>query len=251
STLWGRLTDRITWSFATFAARMLFSIGVSTLFVALFFIIFSPVRHRPAEVFTGALGTAFLLCLMRPAFSHIIRFRPNYGFAFGSLKAVFVVTVWVYYVFVALLFGAELIACMQRRDSLLLRRLFLKPSKHLLADEGPLAHFIRIYDENEVVVREGEPGDEMFYILSGRVRVERAGLPIGSLEAGQYFGEMSMLLDQPRTATVRTLTPETKLVVISRQNFDAILAENPEIVRKLLVDMATRVKDTTAGLSNG
>ena len=53
-----------------------------------------------------------------------------------------------------------------------------------------------------------------------------------------------MLLSAPRTATATAATPDTRLVVISHDNFDMILRENPGIVQKILKEMASRLKTT-------
>ncbi|MGQ9662222.1 MAG: cyclic nucleotide-binding domain-containing protein, partial [Kiritimatiellia bacterium] len=108
-----------------------------------------------------------------------------------------------------------------------------------------LAPFVKKYEPGETILEEGTRGDEMFYILAGAAAVLRGGATVRTLASGDYFGEMSMLLDEPRTASVKALDPGTKVVVISRGNFDAILAENPVIVRKLLTEMARRLKETT------
>ena len=69
---------------------------------------------------------------------------------------------------------------------------------------------------------------------------------LGEVHAGGWVGEMSMLLDEPRSATVRAQESGTELVVISQQNFETILRENPKIVHAILREMAVRVKATTA-----
>ncbi|MGQ9661612.1 MAG: YihY/virulence factor BrkB family protein, partial [Kiritimatiellia bacterium] len=94
-TVLGHVSLQATWPLGIFIAKTLVSLIASSLFVALFYLLFTPVKIKAAELLTGAGVTGALLWAIRPAFSFLIRFRPNYGLTFGSLKAVFVVTVWV------------------------------------------------------------------------------------------------------------------------------------------------------------
>lgn len=73
------------------------------------------------------------------------------------------------------------------------------------------------------IVVEGEPGDAFFAIGAGRSRVLRRGEEIRRLGAGDYFGEVALLLDTPRTATVEAITP-TRVFRMDRGGFDRVLA---------------------------
>jgi len=81
-----------------------------------------------------------------------------------------------------------------------------------------------------VVIREGERGDRFFMIARGKVAVTlgEASAPLAVLSDGDFFGEMALLSDAPRIATVRTLQPCTFLV-LEKQHFQAMLQVNPEI----------------------
>lgn len=85
----------------------------------------------------------------------------------------------------------------------------------------------------EVVVHEGEPG-ELFYIIesgSAEVTVRHAGVPhvVGFLRSGDFFGEMSLLTGEPRTATVR-VTTDLSVLGIDRESFRKILIANPAVL---------------------
>ncbi|MBI2350736.1 MAG: YihY/virulence factor BrkB family protein [Deltaproteobacteria bacterium] len=221
---------------------------VSLLFVGFFFFVFCPVKLTKQELVTGSLITTLLFFVIRPIFVMILRINPDFGYAFGSLKAVFVLTVWVYYSFLVVLFGSEVMANIRRRDALLVRGLFLGRAGVPKKRSPFLAKFVRDYDVNTILFEKGDPGGEMFYILSGSVAVKNNGATIRTLGAGDYFGEMAMLLNEPRTATIAIASPGTQLVAISQYNFETLLRENPAIVRSILKDMALRLKATTQQL---
>jgi ATP-binding cassette subfamily B protein len=73
------------------------------------------------------------------------------------------------------------------------------------------------------VVTEGEPGDRFYVVLSGMMSVAQADLgPRGVLRPGDYFGEVALAMNIPRTASVRALTPAT-VASCDRATFDEIL----------------------------
>lgn len=218
---------------------------VVSVVLGFFYVAFSPVRLCRSHLVAGVVTSAVLLGIIRPLFGLVLRFNPDYGFAFGSLKAVFLLIIWVYYTFAVILLGAEVIATARRKEALMLRGLFLSGAKR---GGAVLPHrfdrFVRCLDDAEVLFSEGEPGREMFYVLSGSIELTRKGRRLATASPGGYFGEMSMLLDAPRTATATAAARDTRLVAISRDNFDTILAENPEIVQSILKEMAQRLQAT-------
>lgn len=228
--------------------RFVLSAGAGVLFVSFFFLVFCPARVPWSSRLYGAAATTALVFLTRPAFTLFLRFNPNYGYAFGSLKTIFLVTVWIYYAFLAVLFGAEVAANAGRREALLLRRLFVASRKGRPAGRTLLERFLRRYAAGEAICREGEPGEEMFYLSAGTVRVVKGGREVGRLQPGDVFGEMAMLLEEKRTATVEADPPEVEAAVISRKNFQTILGENPEFAARLLKTLASRLAATTGKL---
>ena len=207
------------------------------------YVVFAPVRMRPLQALAGAVTAAFLLAVIRPVFGLFLRFNPDYGYAFGSLKAVFLVIIWAYYTFAVILLGAEVIANVRRREALLLKGLFA-PGESRAISQTLLGRFVRTCGVGEVLFHEGDSGNEMYYVLAGAVSLSRKGGQLIALKEGGYFGEMSMLLNVPRTATATGVAGVTKLIVISHDNFDMILRENPGIVQSMLKEMAMRLKAT-------
>src|SRR5438034_7623884 len=82
----------------------------------------------------------------------------------------------------------------------------------------------------DTVLRAGEPSDSVYVVLSGRLRayVEREGKEhaVGEIGSGDSVGEMAVLTDEPRSATVRALR-DSELVRLSRETFDQLLRRYP------------------------
>ncbi len=93
----------------------------------------------------------------------------------------------------------------------------------------------------KVLVRAGESGDEFSLIVDGHARVEIPSRQPVRLGPGDYFGEMSLLDGGPRSATVVAETP-LRLLVISRRDFSALLADVPELTRSILVTLTRRLR---------
>jgi len=218
------------------------SLLVTLLFLCVFYRTFAPRKINTVHLLLSSLIIAIILILTRQLFALFLSINPHYGFAFGSLKMVFVTFIWIYCSFLIILFGAELIVNIGKKDALLLKGLFLQES--LPAFRSLINKFIRTYQQGDIIFREGEPGDNMFYILNGSVSVNRNEQPISVIKKGGYFGEMSMLLNASRTATVIAMEPDTQLVSISQDNFNVILSENPNIVLSILKEMTSRLKTT-------
>ncbi len=97
----------------------------------------------------------------------------------------------------------------------------------------------------EELVTEGRVGREFFLILSGEATVTRDGQQVATLEPGQWFGELSLLDQEPRSATVRAAT-DMKLLVLGQQVFAGLLETIPQVAAKLLRGMAHRLREADA-----
>jgi CRP-like cAMP-binding protein len=99
----------------------------------------------------------------------------------------------------------------------------------------------RLYAGGEVVVREGEPGGSMFLIRRGRVAVTVGAdhREVAVTEAGGYFGEMSLLTGEPRTATV-TARGDCTVLEISADAFRAYVKSHPEVIDQLATAAGAR-----------
>jgi CRP-like cAMP-binding protein len=100
-----------------------------------------------------------------------------------------------------------------------------------------------------VLTRTGEPGEEFFIIVDGSASVEISPRKRGRLGPGDFFGEMSLLDGEPRSATVRAAT-DVRLLVIQRRNFQSLLREVPELAHRVLETLSRRVRHLEKSLNN-
>lgn len=201
---------------------------------------FSP-RLKFRHLLTGALTTAVLWFLLKPAFTLFLTHNPGYGLTFGSFKSVFIIIIWLYYSQAVLLFGAEVMAALHREETVLIKRL-MEGRKGL-----PMLgrnRFVMRLEPGTVLFSEAQPGGEMYHLLSGRVSIRKGSVELAVLGPGKFLGEMSFLLDQPRSATAVALD-RCECIVIHQQNFDALIREYPDLIRDMLTEMAGRLQRTS------
>ena len=98
-------------------------------------------------------------------------------------------------------------------------------------------------EEGKTLTREGASGSEFFVIVDGEVAVTKDGSEIRTMGEGDFFGEISLLEDRPRTATVTAKTP-LRFFVLTRQNFRALLDKQPEIEEKVTTALEERLRTT-------
>jgi CRP/FNR family transcriptional regulator, cyclic AMP receptor protein len=98
--------------------------------------------------------------------------------------------------------------------------------------------------EGTTLITEGTKGREFFVLVDGSVDVRRNGRRLNTLGPGTFFGEIALVSDTPRTATVVATSP-VRLLVITGQSFGRLLHETPSIQAKVLAALAERVAPTT------
>ncbi len=91
----------------------------------------------------------------------------------------------------------------------------------------------RTYAADTDVMVEGQAGEDLFIVLSGRVVIEKRGVEIAELRSGGHFGEMGLVDNEPRSATVRAREP-TRVMVVSRADLMALMKSEPALSVKLL-----------------
>jgi CRP/FNR family cyclic AMP-dependent transcriptional regulator len=99
-----------------------------------------------------------------------------------------------------------------------------------------------VFDAGSVVVEEGTPAHSFFVINSGRAKVTIRGRELGTLGPGDHFGEIALIADGPRTATV-TADLNLRSHSMTRSDFRAVVESNPSIAWKLLQSLARRLID--------
>jgi CRP/FNR family transcriptional regulator, cyclic AMP receptor protein len=92
-----------------------------------------------------------------------------------------------------------------------------------------------------VLTKAGESGDSFFFIIDGRVSVETQVGYGDPLQPGDFFGEMSLLDGEPRSATITAMT-DVRLLVVDRSHFWRLLNETPDLVRRMLAVLSRRVR---------
>lgn len=98
----------------------------------------------------------------------------------------------------------------------------------------------------KTLIRQGELGREFVVITDGTVRVERDGEEVATLGAGAHFGELALLVDHPRNATVVAVTDLT-VQVIDRRGFQNLLDNSPHLTRNLMLSLARRLSEVDGG----
>ena len=100
------------------------------------------------------------------------------------------------------------------------------------------------FPAGRVIARQGEVGTGFFVIVDGTVRVVRNGELIATLGPGEFFGELSILDGQPRTAQVVTEEP-TRCLALASWDFERVLLENPQLTLGILRGLAGRLRAVT------
>ncbi|HEX7951296.1 MAG TPA: cyclic nucleotide-binding domain-containing protein [Candidatus Limnocylindrales bacterium] len=98
----------------------------------------------------------------------------------------------------------------------------------------------------KVLMRQGETGKEMFVVVQGRVSVERDGKVVAESGPGSAMGEIALLSEGPRTATVTTLEP-SRLLVAGHREFHSLMDQHPSVRLCVLNGLANKLRQTDTG----
>ena len=109
------------------------------------------------------------------------------------------------------------------------------------------SRFGRKIPPGTVLFNEGDRGEEMYILQAGRVKISKrirgVEKTLATLEKGEFFGEMAILNDKPRSASAETIE-ECELLMIDRKTFDALIRGNAEIAVRFIKRLADRLRET-------
>ncbi len=113
---------------------------------------------------------------------------------------------------------------------------------------GKIEKSTKPFAKDTVIIGEGhDASNEIFYLVKGQALAEIKGRVVGTVNAGQWFGEMAAILGTSRTATVRALTPCEVLVFkgLEDANLMDAMTRDPKLLTKLLETLAGRIRETS------
>ena len=232
--------------------RYVFPYFVTVLF---FTVVYRVIPTKKVSLKSALIGSAIFSALMEIAkqfFTWYVASYTRYHVIFGSLEAVVILVIWAFYVALILLFCAELISSYQRRDMILLEKAILKPrGGRMQIDERLFRKFGRLYGRDEYIFREGDISQSIFYILSGRVRMEKSAgqtkKVLAEMGPGEYFGEMAALIHTPRTASVHSLE-ESHIAVVNGDTLRSLLRDSDDVSLFMLKEFSNRIRHTNETL---
>jgi CRP-like cAMP-binding protein len=100
-----------------------------------------------------------------------------------------------------------------------------------------------------VLMRQGDLGSQMFVIAEGRISIERDGKTLSDLGSGDWFGEMALLSEGPRSATA-TATEASRLFVIAHREFHSLMDQMPTVRGAVFDCVADRLRSLEAGAAH-
>lgn len=107
---------------------------------------------------------------------------------------------------------------------------------------------VQVFDDGTVLAAEGELGSDLFVIAAGEAIVSAAGKEVDRLTRGEFFGELSLLDEEPRSATVTGSQPG-RVYRFSKRALDKVLDANPKVVRAMVQVLAQRVRQAEGAVT--
>jgi CRP-like cAMP-binding protein len=118
--------------------------------------------------------------------------------------------------------------------------LFSPCARHELRRIAALADEIEA-PKGKTLVREGDSGSEFFVVVEGTATARRRGRKVGTIGPGSFFGELALLDQGPRAATV-TADTDMQLLVLTSRAFSSLLEDVPSVSRRILRGLAERLR---------
>lgn len=96
-------------------------------------------------------------------------------------------------------------------------------------------------NNGDTLVREGDQGNELMLLLDGNVSVQRNGQSVNTMGPGEYFGELSLLDGEPRSADVVAVSP-ARVLTIDHPAFEQVLASEPSLAQKIILNLCRMIR---------
>jgi len=107
----------------------------------------------------------------------------------------------------------------------------------------------RKFESGHAIVTKGEAGIGFYLILEGSVEVKSGEKTLSKLGPGQFFGEMSIIDNQPRSADVIAIEA-SRVLILSAWSFKTLISDNPKIALKMMQEFVRRLRNTNKSLSD-
>lgn len=106
--------------------------------------------------------------------------------------------------------------------------------------------FGKTFRKGEIICKEGDIGDEMYIIHSGKIAITKMSRDLETtlavLADGEFFGEMAIIDNQPRSATAKAVD-NSKVIVLSAEIFESQISTNPKLIMRILRKMSNRLRE--------
>ena len=123
----------------------------------------------------------------------------------------------------------------------------------MAGEDALFQRFGKEFKRGDILFREGEPGKEMYVVQAGKVNITKTVREtekiLATLGAGEFFGEMSILNNKPRSAGA-VVAEDAKLLVIDPKTFEAMIRGNVEIAVRLIKKLSDRLQEADEQIEN-
>jgi CRP/FNR family cyclic AMP-dependent transcriptional regulator len=105
----------------------------------------------------------------------------------------------------------------------------------------------KTYSKKNIVFHDGDFGDALYVIKQGRIKIAKVAIDgrektLTILKSGDFFGEMAIFDDMPRSATAESMDNDVRLLSINKTDFERLIIENPSIAIRIMKDLTRRIR---------
>ena len=219
------------------------SLLLLTSILMIFFNLYFPIRIKKRYLLFGAILTSISWYSLSYLFDFFINISTFYGTFFGGMRGLFISLIWLYLNIASLLIGAELISVLHKKETLLLKQLFIikNINRHQILNEL-MKLFGQKYKKNMVIYKEGDNDHRLFFVIEGEIGITKKTKEIEIVNSGNYFGELSLLNKIPRDTSAEVVSDWARIIIISDIQMKKILAEDNEVAMYFLSNMAKKLQ---------